>query len=309
MDKHKRIKVIAIVGVVCLVLPSLVFGAYKYKQTKSFNEFVSAADGNLNAGNYDQAIALYNQALQIKNDTGIKNQLFLAQNFKLYQSNVNKANDKDSSVDRKTDATSGDDQENISNSFTEEEKKLLAQASNININEPIVNGNEKTSNNYVSTNKSSNSKKYSYSTQKSTASSTKLPSSNSSNSGNIASSNSSSNTSNVSSSDSSSNTNSNDSNIKYEADSNNSLSKKERIDALYQQEQKDLAPYIKKINELKQQSSQLTLEANALPEGSARKLELLQRKATVEQEVVQQLNQCKIIANDYLRRSEAIQSE
>lgn len=303
MAKNKILKILGVTLLTCLLFLGSAFGTSKVVGAKKFNNLVNSANQKFNMGNYDEAIALYNEALQIKNDTGVKNQLFLAQNCKVYQPNKDKVNDKNNGADKKDNITSDDSEVNVMDGFTEEEKKILAQVSNININDPIVNGYDGTTSN----NTSSNKKNYSYTTQKNVQRNTKVNTSNvSSAAGNI---NTSSNSSSNNTSAESNNSQSTNSSSNTNTNSNSGANKEARIQALYQQEQKDLAPYVEKINGLQQESSQLTLKADALPGDSASKAELLKKKVDVEQEIAKQLEQCKKIANDYLQKAEAIKNE
>lgn len=301
MEKSKKLKIMA--GVISILFLGSVFGGYKVIKAKKFNDLVNSGNNKFKIGNYDAAIASYSEALQIKDDNEVKKQILVAQNLKVFLSKSVKTNEKSVAEDKEESTPFKDAEGNAFDGFTEEEKKILAQVSNININDPVVNGYDGTTSNNISSNK----KNYSYTTQKNVQRNTKVNTSNvSSVAGNIntSSSSSSNNTSaesnNSQSTDSSSNTNTN---------SNSGANKEARIQALYQQEQKDLAPYVEKINKLQQESNQLMLKADELPQDSASKVELLKKKADVEQEVAKQLEQCKKIANDYLQKAEAIQNE
>lgn len=297
MEKSKKLKIMA--GVASILFLGSVFGGYKVIKAKKFNDLVSYGNNKFKIGNYDAAIASYSEALQIKDDNEVKNQILVAQNLKVFLSKSVKTNEKSVAEDKEESTPFKDAEGNAFDGFTEEEKKILAQVSNININDPVVNGYNGT----TSDNISSNKKNYSYTTQKNVQRNTKV------------------NTSNVSSAAGNINTSSNSSSNNTSAESNNSQStgsssnansganKETRIQALYQQEQKDLAPYIKKINELQQESNQLMLKADALPQDSANKVELLKKKVDVEKEIAEQLEQCKKIANDYLQKVEAVQNE
>lgn len=301
MEKSKKLKIMA--GVVSILFLGSVFGGYKVIKAKKFNDLVNSGNNKFKIGNYDAAIASYSEALQIKDDNEIKKQILVAQNLKVFLSKSVKTNEKSVTEDKEESTPFKDAEGNAFDGFTEEEKKILAQVSNININDPVVNGYDGTTSNNISSNK----KNYSYTTQKNVQRNTKVNTSNASGAaGNI---NTSSNSSSNNTSAESNNSQSTDSISNANTNSNSGANKEARINALYQQEQKDLAPYIEKINKLQQESSQLMLQVDALPQDSASKAELLKKKADVEQEVAKQLEQCKKIANDYLQKAEAIQNE
>ncbi len=301
MEKSKKLKIMA--GVLSILFLGSVFGGYKVIKAKKFNDLVNSGNNKFKIGNYDAAIASYSEALQIKDDNEVKKQILVAQNLKVFLSKSVKTNEKSVNEDKEESIPFKDAEGNAFDGFTEEEKKILAQVSNININDPVVNGYDGTTGNNISSNK----KNYSYTTQKNVQRNTKVNTSNvSSAAGNI---NTSSNSSSNNTSAESNNSQSTDSSSNTNTNSNSGANKEARIQALYQQEQKDLAPYIEKINRLQQESNQLMLKVDALPGDSASKAELLKKKADVEQEVAKQLEQCKKIANDYLQKAEAIQNE
>lgn len=301
MEKSKKLKIMA--GVVSILFLGSVFGGYKVIKAKKFNYLVNSGNNKFKIGNYDAAIASYSEALQIKDDNEVKNQILVAQNLKVFLSKSVKTNEKSVTEDKEESTPFKDAEGNAFDGFTEEEKKILAQVSNININDPVVNGYDGTISNNISSNKKNNS----YTTQKNVQRNTKVNTSNvSSATGNI---NTSSNSSSNNTSAESNNSQSTDSSSNANTNSNSGANKEARIQALYQQEQKDLAPYIEKINKLQQESNQLMLKADALPQDSASKVEILKKKADVEQEVAKQLEQCKKIANDYLQKEETIQNE
>ncbi|WML34525.1 hypothetical protein [Clostridium sp. OS1-26] len=321
MEKSKKLKIMA--GVVSILFLGSVFGGYKVIKAKKFNDLVNSGNNKFKIGNYDAAIASYSEALQIKDDNEVKNQILVAKSLKVFLSKSVKTNEKSVTGDKEESTPFKDAEGNAFDGFTEEEKKILAQVSNININDPVVNGYDGTTSNNISSNK----KNYSYTTQKNVQKNTKVNTSNvSSAAGNInTSSNSSSNNASTelksSQSTSSSNNTSAESNNSQSTDSNSNANtnpntnsnsganKEARIQALYQQEQIELAAYSEKINELRQKADQLAQEANALPENSTSKADLLKKKTVFEQQLVAQVEECKRVANDYLQKVNAIQNE
>lgn len=98
MDKIK-LKKIAIISAISLVVSIAVgFGTYKYNRVQAYNKLVMTANKDMEQGNYDEAITLFNQSLQYKDDANIKSSIKLANNLKeikgFYDNGIKLVNDK-----------------------------------------------------------------------------------------------------------------------------------------------------------------------------------------------------------------------
>jgi tetratricopeptide (TPR) repeat protein len=89
MGKKSILKVLTLILVAIVLFVGSIFGTYKYSQQKNFKNLVSLASRKLSEGDYDNAIKLYTQALNYKDDKNIKAQISLAQLYKKNQYTYN----------------------------------------------------------------------------------------------------------------------------------------------------------------------------------------------------------------------------
>ncbi|MBV4450106.1 tetratricopeptide repeat protein [Clostridium tyrobutyricum] len=89
MRKQKLLKIAILIVVLIVLFIGTIFAIYKYSQKKNFNDLVNSASKKLYAGDYDDAIKLYNQALSYKDDNNVKIQISLAQGYKQNQRTYN----------------------------------------------------------------------------------------------------------------------------------------------------------------------------------------------------------------------------
>ncbi|BAH07651.1 tetratricopeptide repeat protein [Clostridium kluyveri] len=98
MNKYK-FKKIAIPSLILLALIVFGFGINKYNKNQSYNNLITQANKYMNSGEYDKAIAIFEQSLDYKNDPNIKRSMKLAENLKtvksIYDSGLNLMNNKD----------------------------------------------------------------------------------------------------------------------------------------------------------------------------------------------------------------------
>ncbi|MBU3200946.1 hypothetical protein LL037_12770 [Clostridium estertheticum] len=82
MDKNivKNTSIISVIVVIVVVCGG--FGIYKYSKTQTYNNLITTANKDMDQGEYEQAIALFNQSLQYKDDSNVKNNVKLATNLK-----------------------------------------------------------------------------------------------------------------------------------------------------------------------------------------------------------------------------------
>jgi len=82
MDKNqvKKIAIISVIVVVAIVCGGL--GIYKYGKAQTYNNLLTTANKDMDEGEYEQAIALFNQSLQYKDNDNVKNSIKLAANLK-----------------------------------------------------------------------------------------------------------------------------------------------------------------------------------------------------------------------------------
>lgn len=85
MAKNKILKILGAVAVTVLLFFGSAFGTSKIVEIKKFNDLVNSANQKFNTGNYDEAISLYNKALQIKSDNDVIKNVSIAQSCKQYQ--------------------------------------------------------------------------------------------------------------------------------------------------------------------------------------------------------------------------------
>ena len=76
----KTIVIICVIAVVLVVSGG--FGIYQYNKVKTYNYLISTANKNMEQGEYDQAIVLFNQSLQYKSDPDIQKSIKLAKDLK-----------------------------------------------------------------------------------------------------------------------------------------------------------------------------------------------------------------------------------
>lgn len=74
------------------------FGVYKYNKVQAYNTLITTANKYMDSGEYDKAIALFNQSLQYKNDANIQRSIKLAASLKeikvIYDNGTKLMNDK-----------------------------------------------------------------------------------------------------------------------------------------------------------------------------------------------------------------------
>lgn len=96
LDKKKKI-IIAIITIVSLVVLAGI-GIYNHNKVATYSDLITNANKAIEEGEYDQAIDLFNQALQYKNDTDIQNKIKLADILKeeesIYNEGLELMNDK-----------------------------------------------------------------------------------------------------------------------------------------------------------------------------------------------------------------------
>ncbi|MBU3157639.1 tetratricopeptide repeat protein [Clostridium estertheticum] len=82
MDKSivKNTSIISVIVVIVVVCGG--FGINKYSKTQTYNNLITTANKDMDQGEYEQAIALFNQSLQYKDDSNVKNNVKLATNLK-----------------------------------------------------------------------------------------------------------------------------------------------------------------------------------------------------------------------------------
>jgi len=94
--KIRKIGVIFIAAVIFVICVG--FGSYKYNKAQAYSNLISAANKDMDNGEYDQAIALFKQALNYKSDPMIQKNIKLAASLKeaknIYDDGVKLMNDK-----------------------------------------------------------------------------------------------------------------------------------------------------------------------------------------------------------------------
>lgn len=94
--KLRNIMIISIISVITIV--SVGFGTYQYNKGQTYNNLIATANKNMDSGEYDQAIALFNQSLQYKIDKNVESSIKLALNLKemktAYDEGIKLMNDK-----------------------------------------------------------------------------------------------------------------------------------------------------------------------------------------------------------------------
>lgn len=80
---RSNIKKISIIStVISVLLIGIGFGVYKYNRMQTYNNLLTSANGYMKSKDYDEAIALYNQSLNYKNDFNANKQIKLAEKLK-----------------------------------------------------------------------------------------------------------------------------------------------------------------------------------------------------------------------------------
>ena len=79
-NKIKKIAIICTIAVVVIVAGGI--GIYQYNKFRTYTNLIATANKDMERGEYDQAIALFNQSLQYKNDANVQNKLKVATNLK-----------------------------------------------------------------------------------------------------------------------------------------------------------------------------------------------------------------------------------
>jgi hypothetical protein len=79
-NKIKKIFIISVIVIVFIVCGG--FGIYKYSEVQAYNNLITTANKDMDKYEYEQAIALFNQSLQYKDDVNVKNNIKLATNLK-----------------------------------------------------------------------------------------------------------------------------------------------------------------------------------------------------------------------------------
>lgn len=82
MNNDKLKKIIIISTISALVIIGVGVGTYKYNKIQAYNNLINNANKYMDQRDYDQAIALFNQSTQYKNDPNIQSSIKLAQSLK-----------------------------------------------------------------------------------------------------------------------------------------------------------------------------------------------------------------------------------
>ena len=77
---EKEIAIISAIVIVAIICGGL--GIYKYSKGQTYNNLVTTANKDMDQGEYEQAIALFNQSLQYKDNDNVKNNIKLATKLK-----------------------------------------------------------------------------------------------------------------------------------------------------------------------------------------------------------------------------------
>lgn len=82
-NKIKKIAIICTIAVIVVVVAVAGgIGIYQYNKFKTYNNLITTANKEMEKGEYGQAIALFNQSLQYKNDPDIQKSIKLATDLK-----------------------------------------------------------------------------------------------------------------------------------------------------------------------------------------------------------------------------------
>lgn len=98
MDKSK----LKHMAIVCILAMAVIIvggtGIYQYNKIKAYNNLITTANKYMDSGEYDKAIALFNQSLGYKKDASIERSIKLAENLKnikaIYDDGMKSINDK-----------------------------------------------------------------------------------------------------------------------------------------------------------------------------------------------------------------------
>lgn len=98
MNKDKLKKVIIIFAIIVIGFIGAAFGMYKYNKAEAYNSLITTANKYMDSGEYDKAIAIFNQSLGYKKDINVQRNIKLAQNLKgltvVYDEGIKLMNDK-----------------------------------------------------------------------------------------------------------------------------------------------------------------------------------------------------------------------
>ncbi|MBV4424558.1 tetratricopeptide repeat protein [Clostridium tyrobutyricum] len=109
MSKAKFKKKIFIIISLFIALIAIGFGINRYNEVQSYNELINAGNKYMDSGKYDEAIALYKQCLNYKQDSNVKDSINFAKSLKQNKiknsnsSSNNKQND-NSNTNNKSDS-------------------------------------------------------------------------------------------------------------------------------------------------------------------------------------------------------------
>lgn len=82
MEKNRTKRISIIAGILLICIAGIVLGATKYEQAQAYNNLINTANNYMDQGDYDQAIALFNQSLQYKDNPNVRQSIKLATNLK-----------------------------------------------------------------------------------------------------------------------------------------------------------------------------------------------------------------------------------
>ncbi|MCY6369281.1 tetratricopeptide repeat protein [Clostridium ganghwense] len=96
---NNKIKKIVIISMVIFIaIAGAVFGTYKYNMVQSYNNLINEANQYMDGGEYDKAIAVFNQSLSYKKDTNVERSITLAKRLKevkvIYDNGIKQMSDK-----------------------------------------------------------------------------------------------------------------------------------------------------------------------------------------------------------------------
>lgn len=75
-------KELVIYGALAIIIAMVAaFGTYKFYKVQAYNKLINNANKYMDSGNYDQAIAMFNEALKYKNDSNVKRSVILAESL------------------------------------------------------------------------------------------------------------------------------------------------------------------------------------------------------------------------------------
>lgn len=95
-NKVKNIAIVALTTMIVIIGVSV--GLYKYNKIDAYNNLIANGNRDMEQGEYDKAIALFEQSLQYKKDSNVERSIKLAQNLKevkvIYDEGIKLLNDK-----------------------------------------------------------------------------------------------------------------------------------------------------------------------------------------------------------------------